>query len=857
MGPGRGRAGRSLDAALTFVLGLGSFGVLAQLQATSELLVGAQAARTACLCFVAALGLGAALGGWLPLAMASLAPLPRRLLGGLFWLLVVAAGLSPGLLATADLFTLAPGAWLAVALLAGGALGGGLGRVALGEASTWAAALLGGAVGMALPELLFELLAGLSPGAVLRRPGLLLGLAGLTTLGLAGLGLRDLARGMRSAEEPRPGEELPPLRPRLAGLYYLSCVLLGATVLWLWSGWTSLAPQPPVPGSLGLATCAGLGLGALLLGRPLRNSRLAGCSIGIGLGLAWLLLLVGADIPGDVPTWLGAGPDTGAASELLAASLFHLRFLGPLLLTLGAVPIALGAQVQPSGFGRRRGQLACWLLPLGLLALEAPAAALAGEPMAAVVAGLGLLLVLLFLAADLPSPGVGAALGPLRRGLPIALRGLALASLAAALHLATRTPLASPLSAWHAPAEVAGIELLGPGLELLDPTTGAVLRRTSRGWSQDTERTTRLLGLAEGLAQGLQLPVGPTRRLGPQDPQDPIRPGDDLRRVGAGPSWSAVLVVPAPGDPAAFRRERLAALAGAPASGGVVISHLPVELDPASFNEALSGFAGAHASATAWFVEDEVFLLGAAELPTPDLEVLDQGLALLARFVAVLPATRSAGDHGRGLLELAERQLPVHGQANEWRRRARNLEHLFGRATPLPAAWGPLLGGVEGPMAAAPALQAGRHLRMAHLAHAWVNHHAAAAPGSLAMETWSTRLEDSLLSSLVALPGLPAANELFELAEAEAGVRRGFELLEAGEPIAAIPFLIRSTQRWPERGDLALGLATALELAGNRSAARVVLRDLGATRTSLFRTEVGQHLFSLGLDPELVLSGDE
>ncbi|MDF1799030.1 MAG: hypothetical protein P1V81_07635, partial [Planctomycetota bacterium] len=348
---------------------------------------------------------------------------------------------------------------------------------------------------------------------------------------------------------------------------------------------------------------------------------------------------------------------------------------------------------------------------------------------------------------------------------------------------------------------------------------------------------------------------GPIRRIGPSSSTGlPSRSGALAETASA---WSAVLVVLAPGDPTAFRRERLAVLADEPAPGGVVIAHLSTELDAECFTAALTGFAAAHPSATAWFVEDEVFLVGGADLPTPRLEVLDEGLAQLARFVAVLPSPRPSDPQGRGLFELAGGFVPVLGEADAWRRRARNLEQLFGRATPLPAAWGPLLGGVDGPMTAAPALQAGRHLRMAHLAHAWVNHHAAAAPGSLAMETWSQRLEDSLLASLAALPGLPAANELFELAEAEAGVRRGFELLDAGEPIAAIPFLIRSTQRWPERGDLAMGLAAALELAGNRSAARVVLRDLGATRASLFRTELGQHLYDLGLDPELVLAAEE
>ncbi|MDF1801079.1 MAG: hypothetical protein P1V81_18070, partial [Planctomycetota bacterium] len=432
MGPARRGAGRLLDAALTAVLGLGSLALLNQLQATSGLLLGSQAARAVPFGFVAALGFGASLGGWIPLALGSLGPLHRRLAGSLYWLLVVAAGLAPALLVAPDPFGLAPGAWLASALLAGGALGGGLGRVALGEAGTWSAALLGGALGMALPELLGRL----APGAVLDRPGLLVGLAGLTTVGLVGLGIRDLTRGMRSAEEPLPGEELPPLRPRLAGLYYLSCMLVGATVLWVWSGWTSLAPLPPVPGSLGLATCVGGGLGALLLGRPLRSSRLAGCSVGIGLGLAWLLLLAGARTPVGVPAGLTAGPDQAGLADLLAASLFHLRFLGPLLLALGAVPVVLAAQVQASGFGRRRGQLAAWLLPLGLLAMDGPAERLAADPLGAIGLGLGLLLVLLFLAADLPSPGVGAALGPLRRGLPVALRGVGLVSLALALALA-------------------------------------------------------------------------------------------------------------------------------------------------------------------------------------------------------------------------------------------------------------------------------------------------------------------------------------------------------------------------------------------------------------------------------------
>jgi hypothetical protein len=318
--------------------------------------------------------------------------------------------------------------------------------------------------------------------------------------------------------------------------------------------------------------------------------------------------------------------------------------------------------------------------------------------------------------------------------------------------------------------------------------------------------------------------------------------GADRARAGA----RACLLLPRPGAESPWSLEDLRAAAAQLAPGGQLVVSLPTDLPPERFLEALATAGGALPASSAWFLDGEILLLCGTEVVRPQLEDLEASLATLAHFVAEL-GPGSAPPRSR--LQVAGGSRPSEDEAQRLRRRARNLEQLFARTSSLPTAWSPLLAVSDGPLAGTPELRAGRHLREAYLAHAWLGHHAAAAPDSLALETWAARLDRALQAALASLPGHAETLDLAELAQAEAGVRRGFELLESGEAMGAIPFLVRATQRWPERGDLALGLATALELAGNTSAAQVVLRDLGAQRASLFQTEVGRRLTGLGLTP--------
>ena len=267
------------------------------------------------------------------------------------------------------------------------------------------------------------------------------------------------------------------------------------------------------------------------------------------------------------------------------------------------------------------------------------------------------------------------------------------------------------------------------------------------------------------------------------------------------------------------------------------IAALPLELSAAQLDHAVAGFAAAWPWASLWFVEGAPYLVGGDLEPALDLAGGEAARQTLSGFVGILPAATTGT--GATLVDGAA----LTDGASALRRRARNLEALAARRTAWPLDWALLVGSDRAALAAR-----GRRELGLFVAAAWVALGRAEAPASLALESWEARLlvaRADVQGDLANDPGLAAFERRLD-AERKLALARSE--LRAGEASSAVGLLLAARRVLGDRGDVALPLAAALDLAGEDAAALETWRALGARGPALL-TGSEAWLRELGYEP--------
>ena len=124
----------------------------------------------------------------------------------------------------------------------------------------------------------------------------------------------------------------------------------------------------------------------------------------------------------------------------------------------------------------------------------------------------------------------------------------------------------------------------------------------------------------------------------------------------------------------------------------------------------------------------------------------------------------------------------------------------------------------------------------------------AEAPASLALESWEARLLEARADVQGDLANDPSLAAFERHLDAERKLALARSELRAGQPTAAVGLLLAARRVLGDRGDVALPLAAALELAGEEAAALETWRALG-TRGPALLTGSEAWLRELGYEP--------
>ena len=699
--------------------------------------------------------------------------------------------------------------------------------------------------------------------------------------------------GARSEPVPRPEPGAPPLRLGLligaatAWVLAIEFVTLRLVVLWLGGMQNALAAH------LGASLIA-LFVGALVLPPllPRRRHARAGLAVLIGLaacGGVWPLFAAPA---------LRAALGSGAPSDARALGV-ALTLVGPALLAFGAmVPVAFRAAT--AGDEGRAGEAA----RLGDLLLHEAWGALLGGPLVTL-----LLVPRIGLAGAL---GVGALLGAVGCGLALGRAALAPAALcvgAAAVAFLAEPParssprLANPAFEFQAFAEDAGFAvsvvddgLLGERTLLTDGFRAAGAGRDYRYMRMlghlpvllhpDPERVC-VLALGTGTTVGAvslhpevesievlelssavveQAPMFEAVNLGAlRDPRVTVTAGDGrrtlARRVGA---YDVVTLEPLLADsPFAvylYTRGFYEAARSALRPGGIVCQWVPPHaLAPETFQVVVDAFVAEFPASSLWLFDTQLALIGADEPP---------GFPTADRFPG-------AGELRDALDELGVASpgaLVAHrvGPGDGWPRAARPLTDIDPWIVyPARRQGARLIADLAlnlralGAIEEAPPPEPG--LRPAEFARAqrrWSGLRALArARAARALDEAELRgftadvvvrpsLERELTVAAEALaPDDPALLHFTgELAFVEA-LRRGVSLLSAGDSRTALEPLTTAAELRPERGDVHLYLAAALQAAGVDAAAQRAFEAARERCPRILETPPGERVLALGFEP--------
>ncbi len=302
-----------------------------------------------------------------------------------------------------------------------------------------------------------------------------------------------------------------------------------------------------------------------------------------------------------------------------------------------------------------------------------------------------------------------------------------------------------------------------------------------------------------------------------------------------------------------YTREFYGRARDALAPGGLLCQWVPPHaLEPASFQAVLAAFASAFPWSSVWVFGPQVVLVGGDAMPTLDAarfaaagdlaaDLADLGIdtpaRVAARWVAdgraIPAAARPLSDEDPWIVYRPRRSGPVLlGDL------PRNLAFLRARSSAPPAAWS----------AGASATDGDRILGVASVREA----REAFASREAALRGWKDEaepasLERSLERARALAPDDPELRELEGDIAFVADLRAAVGALASqGNLAQALGSLRRAANARPERGDVRLYLALALERAGDPTAPAELARALEVC-PGIARTPAGERCRSLGL----------
>jgi hypothetical protein len=147
------------------------------------------------------------------------------------------------------------------------------------------------------------------------------------------------------------------------------------------------------------------------------------------------------------------------------------------------------------------------------------------------------------------------------------------------------------------------------------------------------------------------------------------------------------------------------------------------------------------------------------------------------------------------------------------------------------------------------AVQGFRALGKVRIAKAWVDHYRETAPMSIAQGTWEERLGRALFEAKSLLPEEGEIRLFEDRIRAEDWRAQGLFALRENSPARAVGPLLQASVTYPERADLQLLLAAALELAGNRLASEAAQRRVRELSPSWAESSLARELMGLGYPP--------
>jgi hypothetical protein len=318
-----------------------------------------------------------------------------------------------------------------------------------------------------------------------------------------------------------------------------------------------------------------------------------------------------------------------------------------------------------------------------------------------------------------------------------------------------------------------------------------------------------------------------------------------------------------------YTREFYATANKALRPGGIVCQWVPPHaLEPRTFDAVLDAFASSFAWSGAWLSGTQVLLVGGDRAPDLAPERFTSGASVLHDALVGLGLSNAGDVAARwcGSLEKLRGTTRSLSDADPWivyspRRTGpelltdlpRNLESLFALPHDMPASWTHVLDAqvrsrIEGV----------RALHRARAAQAWseAELRGVRGPPSAASDLagWLGRAH----ADLVGDPELVRFDE--EIAFLD-DVRRGVSALAAArnrsDAAEALGLLLSAQERRPERGDVALYVAAALERTGDSDRAKQVLLHALEHCPRIALTSEGARAHGLGLsDADWALARD-
>ena len=319
--------------------------------------------------------------------------------------------------------------------------------------------------------------------------------------------------------------------------------------------------------------------------------------------------------------------------------------------------------------------------------------------------------------------------------------------------------------------------------------------------------------------------------------------------------WIGELRPSSPDSVSDSTQEALALMAAQLAPGGIVAASLDLgSVSRKVLDAQLDTFSASFAWSAAWLVDGVLCLTGGPQRPVSLTQLstfgppeswsaartslgLDTEAMVLGRFVGELGQSASAPLTDSSIATLFS---PEQGP----RLLARNLGGVYARATPAPAIWD-----VRESAVGRLAVQGFRALGKVRIAKAWVDHYRETAPMSIAQGTWEERLGRALLEAKSLLHEEGEIRLFEDRIRAEDWRAQGLFALREGSPARAVGPFLQASVTYPERADLQLLLAAALELAGNRLASEAAQRRVRELSPSWAESSLARELMGLGYPP--------